>query len=207
MARILHVDDLHGWREIVRRALPDHRVDVAGSSEEALDLLRGGAAYHLALVDLRVVPDREIVGAGLLGLLRSRYPETRAIAVAAVRRVPEVERLYATVIGRSALDTGLAELDGASLPFRMPKPDELPSVPDADVDATLDVSAYRAARLAALRAHRTQVALSDGSGRAGRTTAYAMSNGVAQPLLDVEEIVLLAGEPVDGSDDLFGGAA
>jgi len=91
MARILHVDDLHGWREIVRRALPDHRVDVAGSSEEALDLLRGGAAYHLALVDLRVVPDREIVGAGLLGLLRSRYPETRAIAVAAVRP-PETVR-------------------------------------------------------------------------------------------------------------------
>lgn len=85
MARILHVDALHCWREIVRHALPDHRVDVADSSEEALDLVQGGAAYHLALVDLRVVPDRGIVGTGLLGLLHSRYPETRAIAVAAVR--------------------------------------------------------------------------------------------------------------------------
>jgi hypothetical protein len=35
-----------------------------------------------------------------------------------------------------------------------------------------------------------------------------MSNGVAQPLRDVEEFVLLAGEPVvPGADDLFGGIA
>jgi hypothetical protein len=38
--------------------------------------------------------------------------------------------------------------------------------------------------------------------------AFAMSNGVAQPLLDVEEFALLAGEP-DGPDavDLFAGVA
>jgi N-acetyl-1-D-myo-inositol-2-amino-2-deoxy-alpha-D-glucopyranoside deacetylase len=87
------------------------------------------------------------------------------------------------------------------MPFRMPGPDELPSVSDADVDVTVDVAAHRAARLAALRAHATQVALWEGA-----QVAYAMSNGVAQPLLDVEEFVLLAGEPA-GSDDLFGGAA
>ena len=154
-----------------------------------------------------VVPQVVVTYAADGGYGHPDHVRAHEIAVAAVRRVPEVERLYATVIGRSTLDAGLAELDSATLPFRMPKPDELPSVPDADVDVTLDVSAYRAARLAALRAHRTQVALSDGSGRAGRITAYAMSNGVAQPLLDVEEFVLLAGEPVDGSDDLFGGAA
>jgi hypothetical protein len=37
-------------------------------------------------------------------------------------------------------------------------------------------------------------------------TALAMSNGVAQPLLDVEEFVLVAGEPdAPGADDLFAG--
>jgi N-acetyl-1-D-myo-inositol-2-amino-2-deoxy-alpha-D-glucopyranoside deacetylase len=128
------------------------------------------------------------------------------ITVAAVRRVPEVVRLYATVIGRARLDEGLALLDGADgLPFRMPKPDELPTAPDADVSVVVDVAGQRRERLGALRAHATQVALWE---RPGRTTAFAMSNGVAQPLLDVEEFSLLSGvsdEP--GSGDLFAGVA
>jgi N-acetyl-1-D-myo-inositol-2-amino-2-deoxy-alpha-D-glucopyranoside deacetylase len=83
----------------------------------------------------------------------------------------------------------------------MPEPDELPSV--TDVDVTLDVSEQRAARLGALAAHATQVALWEGP-----PVAYAMSNGVAQPFLDVEEFVLLRGEPVTpGADDLFAGIA
>ena len=73
--------------------------------------------------------------------------------------------------------------------------------PDETVTARLDVSDQRAARLSALRAHRTQVALWEGP-----PVAYAMSNGVAQPLLDVEEFTLLAGEPdARGADDLFAG--
>ena len=128
------------------------------------------------------------------------------LTAAAVRRVPEVTRLFATVTGRERLAAGLAALTGAEgLPFRLPDPDELPGVPDADVDVTLDVAAQRPARLAALAAHATQVALWDGPGGA---TAYAMSNGVAQPLLDVEEFVLLGGEPTPaGADDLFAGVA
>jgi N-acetyl-1-D-myo-inositol-2-amino-2-deoxy-alpha-D-glucopyranoside deacetylase len=126
------------------------------------------------------------------------------ITAAAVRRVPEVARLFATVIGRKTLDVGLAGLAGPGLPFRMPGLDELPSVPDADVTLSLDVSAHRTARLTALAAHATQVALWEGPGR----TAFAMSNGVAQPLLDVEEFVLVQGEPVEpGADDLFAGVA
>jgi N-acetyl-1-D-myo-inositol-2-amino-2-deoxy-alpha-D-glucopyranoside deacetylase len=124
------------------------------------------------------------------------------VTVAAVRRVPEVARLFATVQSRTTLDAGLATLrDVAGLPFRMPAPDELPTVPEADV--ALDVAAHREARLAALAAHATQVALWPGP-----PVSYAMSNGVAQPLLDVEEFVLLAGEPVaPGTDDLFAGVA
>jgi N-acetyl-1-D-myo-inositol-2-amino-2-deoxy-alpha-D-glucopyranoside deacetylase len=74
-------------------------------------------------------------------------------------------------------------------------------VPDEVIRVRVDVSAQRAARVAAMRAHATQVAVwSDGD-----VTAYAVSNLVAQPLLDVEEYV-----PADGAvapvDDLFGGA-
>jgi N-acetyl-1-D-myo-inositol-2-amino-2-deoxy-alpha-D-glucopyranoside deacetylase len=124
------------------------------------------------------------------------------LTAAAVRRVPEVARLYATVHSRTALDAGLAALAGVpAMPFAMPAPDELPSAADADV--TLDVSAQRDARLAALAAHATQVSLwTDGP------VAFAMSNGIAQPFLDVEEFVLLHGEPVPaGADDLFAGLA
>ena len=129
------------------------------------------------------------------------------VTAAAVRRVPEVARLFATAAGRGSLDAGLAALrDAPGLPFRLPAPDELPAVADADVAVRVDVTAQRTARLAALAAHATQVAVWSGPGRAGQVTAYAMSNGVAQPLLDVEEFVLLAGEPVaPDADDLFAG--
>jgi N-acetyl-1-D-myo-inositol-2-amino-2-deoxy-alpha-D-glucopyranoside deacetylase len=114
------------------------------------------------------------------------------ITVAAVARVPA--RLLFTVVGRSTLDAGLAGLGDRDLPFRLPAPDELPSVPDVVITTRVDVSGQRERRIAALRAHATQVALCEG--------AYAMSNGVAQPLPDVEEYVAADGVV---SDDLFEG--
>lgn len=84
MACILHVDHLHGWRAVLRRALPDHHVDVAGSGEEALGLLQDGTAFHLALVDLGPDSDADTVGIELLELLRARHPGTRPIVVVAV---------------------------------------------------------------------------------------------------------------------------
>ena len=50
-----------------------------------------------------------------------------------------------------------------------------------------------------MRAHATQIALWSATGR----FALAMSNGVAQPLLDVEEYVVDDVPP--GGDDLFAG--
>jgi N-acetyl-1-D-myo-inositol-2-amino-2-deoxy-alpha-D-glucopyranoside deacetylase len=121
------------------------------------------------------------------------------ITAAAVARVPA--RLYCTVVGRSRLDAGLARLACRSgMPFRTPGPDELPGVPDETIGPRIDVSAQRPARVAALRAHATQVAVWTD----GEVTAFAVSNFVAQPLLDVEEY-----QPADGhvaaADDLFGG--
>jgi N-acetyl-1-D-myo-inositol-2-amino-2-deoxy-alpha-D-glucopyranoside deacetylase len=114
------------------------------------------------------------------------------ITVAAVARMPA--RMLFTVIGRSTLDAGLAALGASDLPFRLPAPDELPSVPDATITTRVDVSAQRERRIAALRAHTTQVEVCG--------SAYAMSNGVAQPLLDVEEYVAADGV---AADDVFGG--
>jgi len=123
------------------------------------------------------------------------------ITVAAVARAGGI-RLAHTVIGRSRLDAGLAALRAApGLPFRLPGPDELPSVPDESITVRLDVTAQRSARIAAMQAHVTQIALWQG----GSWTSYAMSNLVAQPLLDVEEFVVDGVPP--GTDDLFAGIA
>jgi DNA-binding NarL/FixJ family response regulator len=82
MARILRVDELHGWREIVRAALPDHRVDVVGSIEAAPGVLGDGGPYHVALVDLRVVGGRDVASTELLRLLHEEYPDTSVVVVA-----------------------------------------------------------------------------------------------------------------------------
>ncbi|WP_232660479.1 N-acetyl-1-D-myo-inositol-2-amino-2-deoxy-alpha-D-glucopyranoside deacetylase [Pseudonocardia sp. TRM90224] len=119
------------------------------------------------------------------------------ITVAAVERVPA--RLYFTAIARSGLDAGLAGLDAAQ-PFRVPAPDELPSVPDDEITVRIDVADQRERRIAAMRAHATQIAL----WQSGAAVAYAMSNLVAQPLLDVEEYVA-AQRDTPLSDDLFTG--
>jgi N-acetyl-1-D-myo-inositol-2-amino-2-deoxy-alpha-D-glucopyranoside deacetylase len=81
----------------------------------------------------------------------------------------------------------------------MPEPDALPSVPDHAIRVRVDVSAQQRARVAAMRAHATQVAVwSD-----DEVTAFAVSNLVAQPLLGVEEYVPV-GDGVPAADDLFG---
>lgn len=128
------------------------------------------------------------------------------LTVAAAERSPGVAKVYFAVTSRSWLDAGLARLAVATegvdpgMPFRFPDPDELPSVPDDTVTTRIDVAVQRAARLAAMRAHATQISVWE----RGATVAYAMSNGVAQPLLDVEEFVLAGGGP--GSEtDLFEG--
>jgi len=122
-------------------------------------------------------------------------------AAAAAARPDGVEKLYFTVRSRPELDAGLAEFDGHDgIPFRVPGPDELPSAPDADVTTRIDVTAQRDARIAAMRAHATQIALWERNG----VVAYAMSNGVAQPLRDVEEYVLV-GSPSTTETDLFDG--
>ncbi|MFC4949509.1 N-acetyl-1-D-myo-inositol-2-amino-2-deoxy-alpha-D-glucopyranoside deacetylase [Pseudonocardia sp. GCM10023141] len=117
------------------------------------------------------------------------------ITVAAVARVPA--RRYECVIGRATLDAGLARVAGvADLPFRVPAADELPSVPDAVVTTRIDVAAQRQRRIAAMRAHATQIALHE----RGDDLVLAMSNLVAQPLLDVEEFVAADGAPPPAAD-------
>jgi N-acetyl-1-D-myo-inositol-2-amino-2-deoxy-alpha-D-glucopyranoside deacetylase len=121
------------------------------------------------------------------------------ITAAALARVPA--RFAQVVRGRSAVDAGAARLAGLpGLPFRLPGPSELPAVDDGAVTARLDVTAQRDARVAALRAHATQVSVWEGGG----AVVLALTNGVAQPLLDTEEFTVVDGPP-GVVDDLFAG--
>ena len=92
---------------------------------------------------------------------------------------------------------------GDGLPFRLPEPDELPSVPDEAISVRVDVA--RSARPGSPPCARTPPR--SRCGRTARSRAFAVSNRVAQPLLDVEEYVpaerrvAAAGRPVRGTGD------
>lgn len=124
------------------------------------------------------------------------------VTMAAAAQIPEVTRVFWAVQPVSAVADGIAALHAMpGLPFRLPEPHGLPGVDDAEVTTRLDVTAYRSSVLAAMRAHHTQVRVwTDGPHQ-----AFALSDEVARPVLDIEHLTLVRG-PIEGAhDDLFGG--
>ncbi|MQA61370.1 MAG: N-acetyl-1-D-myo-inositol-2-amino-2-deoxy-alpha-D-glucopyranoside deacetylase [Actinophytocola sp.] len=124
------------------------------------------------------------------------------ITMAAAPQARSVVRLFHTIAPESAVRGGLDELRAAhaGIPFRVPAPGELPTVPDSRVTTTIDIGAQRERKFAALRAHATQISVS-----AGPPACFALSNGIAQPQPDAEYFELVHG-PVAGCErDLFGG--
>jgi N-acetyl-1-D-myo-inositol-2-amino-2-deoxy-alpha-D-glucopyranoside deacetylase len=72
-----------------------------------------------------------------------------------------------------------------------------PEAPVNEVTTTIDIHPYLDAKIAALRAHATQVTVAP--------PEFALSNGVAQPIGEAEYFTLVRG-PREGADtDLFGG--
>lgn len=114
-----------------------------------------------------------------------------------------VDRLFHTVTSRSAVAEGVARLaELPDLPWRLPAEGELPVVDDETITTVVDVSEHLVAKLRALRAHSTQVSVwQDGSGGA----SYALSNGIAQPVVPAEHYVLAKGPAEGAGTDLFGG--
>ena len=119
----------------------------------------------------------------------------------------QVTKVYWTVSPAERVLARVRELRAAGV--RTLDPDgPLPSmvVPAAEVTAVVDASDHLAAKVAALRAHATQVVVADGT--------FALSNGVHQPLTGVEHYRLAVGAPApdDGrpgtwETDLFAGVA
>lgn len=122
------------------------------------------------------------------------------VTMAAADGVP---RVFHSVASRSAVDAGVAELAGfAGQPFDVPRPGVLPAVADSTITTVIDIAAALPAKLRALHAHATQISVWDGG--AGHYV-YALSNGVAHPVLTREYYVLHSGPPDGAADDLFGG--
>ncbi|SDD00637.1 N-acetyl-1-D-myo-inositol-2-amino-2-deoxy-alpha-D-glucopyranoside deacetylase [Actinokineospora iranica] len=130
------------------------------------------------------------------------------ITVAAAAGVPEVARLYYAVVSRRAVEEGLAALaDVADLPFRLPEPGELSVVDDAEITTTVAIADHLPAKLRALRAHATQVSVWQGQ---DGLHSYALSNGVAHPVIDHESYILANGTSdsvTAATADVFGGLA
>ncbi len=122
----------------------------------------------------------------------------------------QVSKFYATALPHSALAEGIEAVraEAGRDPHRPAAAFDLPSsvadfpfgVPDEQVTTEIDASPYQPAKLAAMRAHATQIAV-DGH-------FYALSNNVAQQAGPVEYYTLLAGPDPEGCGrerDLFDG--
>lgn len=101
-----------------------------------------------------------------------------------------VPKFYWTVVATSAMAAGLGDLAAVDLPsgWRLPAPGELEfGVSDDEIDAVIDAPDARPAKVAALRAHATQVSV-ESEGR-----VCALSNNITLPITTTEHYVLAAG--------------
>jgi N-acetyl-1-D-myo-inositol-2-amino-2-deoxy-alpha-D-glucopyranoside deacetylase len=119
---------------------------------------------------------------------------TAAVAAAAGSDYPgdpwSVPKFYWAVSSSSAMAAGIQEMSEMDLPagwMMVPEAELWFAFSDDQIDAVVDAPGSRAAKVAALRAHATQVTV-DPAGR-----ACALSNLVALPIAAAEHYVLAAG--------------
>ncbi|GGP60615.1 N-acetyl-1-D-myo-inositol-2-amino-2-deoxy-alpha-D-glucopyranoside deacetylase [Saccharothrix coeruleofusca] len=186
------------WRDsgMAGVAANEHpRAFVQGSFDEQVEELSG----IIASVKPQVVVTYDAFG----GYGHPDHIRAHQITTAACAATSEVDRVFHAVTSRAATEAGAAALaELPDLPFRLPEPGELPVTDDAEITTTVDVSEHLVAKLRALRAHSTQVSVwQDGAGSA----SYALSNGIAQPVVPTEHYVLAKGSAEGAETDLFGG--
>ncbi|HYO01291.1 MAG TPA: N-acetyl-1-D-myo-inositol-2-amino-2-deoxy-alpha-D-glucopyranoside deacetylase [Mycobacterium sp.] len=126
--------------------------------------------------------------------VRAHEVTTEAVAASADPGHPgepwQVPKFYWTVTARSAIDVSTRELATMDLPadWVLASADEFQfAYADADIDAVVHAPESRDAKIAALRAHATQVTVEPG----GR--ACALSNHIALPIPVSEHFVLAEG--------------
>jgi N-acetyl-1-D-myo-inositol-2-amino-2-deoxy-alpha-D-glucopyranoside deacetylase len=125
------------------------------------------------------------------------------VTMAACAEVSDVDRVYYAVISKQATENGISQLSTmGGLPYRVPDFGELPVTEDAEITTRVAVADVLPAKLAAMRAHATQITVWQGS---DGERCYALSNGIAQPIVTDEYYVLGRGSSAGAAGDLFGG--
>ena len=126
---------------------------------------------------------------------------SRSAIPVAQERLQRAFKVYESVTQRSELERGLAAVREVPRGWRMPEEGELPSYPDGEIDASIDISAVLDRKVRALAAHATQVTV------APSRTEYALSNGIVQPVMPSEHFLRVDDGRVDGvvETDLFAG--
>ncbi|KUI45806.1 N-acetyl-1-D-myo-inositol-2-amino-2-deoxy-alpha-D-glucopyranoside deacetylase [Mycobacterium sp. GA-1199] len=100
-------------------------------------------------------------------------------------RVPKV---YWAVVSKDAIAEGLAGIDDAPPEWTRVTADEVPfGYPDDEIDAVIDDPRQLSAKVAAMRAHATQISVAP-DGR-----SFALSNNIALPIGAAEHYILAAG--------------
>jgi N-acetyl-1-D-myo-inositol-2-amino-2-deoxy-alpha-D-glucopyranoside deacetylase len=193
------------WRDsgMVDTAANAHpRAFVNGAFDEQVDALAEIVADVRPQVMVGYDPDG--------GYGHPDHIRAHLVTMAVAERTPDLHGVYWTVASRSAVSGGLAALAeharSGDLPFPLPQVDELPGVPDETVTTVVDVVDQLPAKVAAMRAHATQVTVWEGSGGSDGVRAFALSNRTARPLVPFEEFTLVGGraEPAHVRTDLFG---
>jgi N-acetyl-1-D-myo-inositol-2-amino-2-deoxy-alpha-D-glucopyranoside deacetylase len=174
----------------IRAVAPDDLAEGAFANRADVDL----QVHQLTEVLEEAVPDVVISYDAGGGYGHPDHVRAHEIAGGAVERVdPLGERvaLYAAVAAHDEVEAGLARLRRrAWLPLPVPSVDDLPTFPDAEITTRVVLGPARVRKLAALRAHATQISVvDDGSD----PPAFALSNGLVQPVTGSEGFVLLRG--------------
>lgn len=117
--------------------------------------------------------------------------QTHRVTTAAVAQAQwRVPKFYWTVTSAGAIATGLAEVDDAPAQWTRVTAEDVPfGYPDDRIDAEIACAGSLAAKVAALRAHATQVSVSPDA------RFFALSNDIAMPIVADEHYVLVSGDP------------
>lgn len=171
------------------------RAFVKGSFDEQTAALRDVIAEVKPQVVVSYGPDG--------GYGHPDHVRAHEITVAASAASSDVDRVFHAVQSKGATDSGVAGLtDVDGLPFRLPVPGELAVVPDDVITTVVDIADHLPAKLSALRAHATQISVwQDDAGH----SSFALSNGIAQPVVAQEYYALASGPAAGCASDLFGG--
>lgn len=176
--------------EGIRAAAPADLEEGAFSRRADVDLQVSQLAEILTEVEPDVVVSYDASG----GYGHPDHVRAHEITGGAVERLdPLGERigLWASAAAHDEVEDGLAALGRrAWLPLPVPSVADLPTTPDATITVRIALGPARIRKLAALRAHATQIRVFDDG---HEPPAFALSNDLAQPVTQAEHFVLLRG--------------